>query len=66
MFKKIIAPIQAWLLSQGKCVGCGMSLAKGEREDRHDGTEKIICKCGRIFIYTKKTKKYRRALFEEV
>jgi len=66
MFKKIIAPIQAWLLSQGKCVGCGMSLSKGEREDRGDGTEKVICKCGRIFIYNKKTKKYRRALFEEV
>lgn len=66
MFKKIIAPIQAWLLSQGKCVGCGMSLSKGEREDRGDGTEKVICKCGRIFIYNQKTKKYRRALFEEV
>jgi predicted nucleic acid-binding Zn-ribbon protein len=66
MFKKIIAPIQAWLLSQGNCVGCGMSLSKGEREDRGDGSEKVICKCGRIFIYNKKTKKYRRALFEEV
>lgn len=66
MFKKIIAPIQAWLLSQGNCVGCGISLSKGEREDRGDGTEKVICKCGRIFIYNKKTNNYRRALFEEV
>lgn len=66
MFKKIIAPIQAWLLSQGNCVGCGMKLSKGEKEDSQDGTEKVICKCGRIFIYNQKTKRYRRALFEEV
>jgi predicted nucleic acid-binding Zn-ribbon protein len=66
MFKNIIAPVQAWLLSRGQCVGCGMPLDKGKREKRKDGTEKVICKCGRIFIYDKKTKKYRRALFEEV
>lgn len=66
MFKNIIAPVQAWLLSRGQCVGCGMPLAKGKREDKGDGTEKVTCKCGRIFIYNKKTKKYRRALFEEV
>jgi len=66
MFKSIIAPVQAWLLSRGKCVGCGMPLSKAKRETRKDGTEKVICKCGRIFIYNVKTKKYRRALFEEV
>lgn len=66
MFKNIIAPVQAWLLSMGQCVGCGKPLAKGKKENRKDGTEKITCKCGRIFIYDPKTKKYRRALFEEV
>jgi len=66
MFKNIIAPVQAWLLFRGQCVGCGMPLKKGKRQDKKDGTEKVICKCGRIFIYDKKTKKYRRALFEEV
>lgn len=66
MFKKIIAPVQAWLLAQGKCVGCGASLQKGRREGRGNGTEKVICKCGRIFIFDKKIGKYRRALFEEV
>ncbi len=64
MFKNIIAPVQAWLLSRGQCVGCGMPLSKGKKETRKDGAEKITCKCGRIFIYEKK--KYRRALFEEV
>ena len=66
MFKKIISPVQAWLLSQGKCVGCGMPLSKGKSKAGKEGNEKVTCKCGRIYIYNKKTKKYRRALFEEV
>jgi len=66
MFKNVIAPIQAWLLSQGRCVGCGALLSKGNHEKRADGTEKVTCQCGRIFIYDPGTKKYRRALFKEV
>lgn len=66
MFKNLIAPVQAWLLSRGQCVGCGTPLRKAKREDRPDGTEKVTCKCGRIFIHDKRSKKYRRALFEEV
>ena len=66
MLKNIIAPVQAWLLSRGQCVGCGTPLVKGKSLTRKDGAQKIICKCGRIFIYDVKTGKYRRALFEEV
>ena len=66
MFKNVIAPVQAWLLSRGQCVGCGMPLIKGKATARKDGTEKTVCKCGRIFIHEPKTEKYRRALFEEV
>jgi len=66
MFKNVIAPVQAWLLSQGRCVGCGAPLSKGKQEKRGGNKVKTICKCGRIFIYNPKTKKYRRALFEEV
>jgi len=66
MFKNLIAPVQAWLLSRSQCVGCGMPLSKGKKSKAKGGMEKIICKCGRIFIYDKKAKKYRRALFEEV
>ncbi len=66
MFKTIIAPVQAWLLSKGSCVGCGMPLKKGKKEDRPDGTQKVTCRCGRIFIYNRETQTYRRALFEEV
>lgn len=66
MFKNIIAPVQAWLLSRGQCVGCGMPLEKAKREDRKDEMEKVACKCGRIYVYDIKAKRYRRALFEEV
>jgi len=66
MFKNAIAPIQAWLLSQGRCVGCGKPLKKGKKESHVEGTEKVTCSCGRIFIYNPQTKKYRRALLEEV
>lgn len=66
MFKNIIAPVQAWLLSKGQCVGCGMPLSKGKRDSKDNEIEKVTCKCGRIFIYDKKGGKYRRALFEEV
>ena len=66
MFKNIIAPVQAWLLSKGQCVGCGAPLVNGKHEKAGDDTEKVTCKCGRIFIFDKKTGKYHRALFEEV
>lgn len=66
MFKNVIAPVQAWLLSQGRCVGCGRDLSLGKTSKRKSGTEKITCECGRIFIRDPKTNKYRRALLEEV
>jgi hypothetical protein len=65
MFKNVIAPIQAWLLSQGKCVGCGMPLDKASKKPHKYG-EMATCKCGRIYIHDTKTKKYRRALIDEV
>lgn len=65
MFKNVIAPMQAWLLSQGKCVGCGRPLADGKKKKTKFG-EQVTCTCGRIFIHDVKTNKYRRALLEEV
>lgn len=64
MFKNAIAPIQAWLLSQGKCVGCGMPLEKAKTEKHKLGT-KVTCKCGRIYIKDNEGH-YRRALLNEV
>ena len=66
MFRNVIAPIQAWLLSQARCVGCGRELSAQKSEKKRDGTQKISCECGRIFIYDAASKKYRRALLEEV
>jgi hypothetical protein len=66
MLKNVIAPIQAWLLFQGRCVADGRPLSEGKREKRKDGTEKVIHSCGRIYIYDSKKKNYRRALLEEV
>ena len=64
MIKNVIAPMQAWLLSQGRCVGCSMPIEKGKKEKHNKGT-KITCKCGRIYIKDEKNK-YRRALLTEV
>ena len=66
MLKNVIAPIQAWLLSQGRCVGCGKPLTDGKKEKHGKDTEKVTCSCGRIFIYTSTDKKYRRALLDEI
>lgn len=65
MFKNVIAPIQAWLMSQGKCVGCGISLVKASVK-KHKYGEMVTCKCGRVYIKNTKTKSYRRALLNEI
>lgn len=65
MFKNLIAPIQAWLVSQGRCVGCGTPLSQGKRKEVR-GKMTVTCKCGRTFIHDSKNNQYRRALFDEV
>lgn len=65
MFKNLIAPIQAWLISQGRCVGCGTPLSLGKRKEVK-GKTNVICRCGRIFVHDSQTNKYRRALFDEI
>lgn len=65
MLKNVIAPIQAWLLSQGRCVADGQPLDKSKKSERKDSTFKVTHSCGRIYIYDPKGKKYRRALLNE-
>lgn len=62
MFKNILAPVQAWLLSQGKCVGCGKLLPKKQGH----GMQRVVCECGRIYMYDSAAEKYRRALLHEI
>jgi hypothetical protein len=66
MIKKIIAPVQAWILLQGKCVGCGRSLSLAQKIEKNNNTKKVICRCGRIFIFDKRKGKYKRADLSEV
>jgi DNA-directed RNA polymerase subunit RPC12/RpoP len=62
MFKNIIAPVQAWLISQGRCVGCGTPLKDGKKLGINKEEDQITCqKCGRIFIFNKIAKRYQRA-----
>ncbi|OGD86426.1 hypothetical protein A2870_00970 [Candidatus Curtissbacteria bacterium RIFCSPHIGHO2_01_FULL_41_11] len=65
MIKRILAPIQAWILLQGKCVGCGRNLTLGRRFERQDNSQKVVCTCGRIFIFDKRKGRYRRANLTE-
>lgn len=65
MIKNLISPIQAWLLSQGRCVGCGAQLSHGVKKEVR-GKITVTCKCGRIFIFDEVKRTYRRALFDEV
>jgi len=65
MIKNLISPIQAWLLSQRRCVGCGTPLAKGKKK-KVKGQTTVTCQCGRIFIKNKQKNSYRRALFDEI
>ncbi len=62
MFKNIIAPMQAWLLSQGKCVGCGRLLETKEGK----GLVQVTCVCGRVYMYDTTGKKFRRATLNEI
>jgi hypothetical protein len=61
MLKNIIAPVQAWLLIQGKCVGCGKKLPKKPG----NGLVKVACECGRIYMLDVASNKYRRATLNE-
>lgn len=65
MIKNLISPIQAWLLSQGRCVGCGEEISKGKKETIR-GQIVATCRCGRVFIKDSKSSSYRRALFDDL
>lgn len=54
--------MQAWLLSQGKCVGCGKLLATPEKK----GMSRVVCACGRIYMYDSEGGTFRRATLDEV
>lgn len=63
LVKQAIAPIQMWLLSQNRCVGCGKDIT-GFKHNKHPKGEIVTCDCGRSYIKEKDS--YRRALQSEI
>jgi hypothetical protein len=45
MVKKLILPIQMWLLGRGQCVGCGRQLKEGVVAENAAGQVKVTCRC---------------------
>lgn len=66
MIKNVIAPVQAWLLSRGQCVGCGTKLRSGNHKKGVGGLTQVTCTCKRVFLFDQKKNSYRRALMSEV
>ncbi len=65
--KKLIAPMQKALLMRGYCAACTRKLDDiKNRDNRPNGTVRVECECGRIYIYNPETDSYRRAFFDEV
>ncbi|KKU87754.1 MAG: hypothetical protein UY16_C0019G0015 [Candidatus Gottesmanbacteria bacterium GW2011_GWA2_47_9] len=54
--------MQAWLLSQGRCVGCGKPLPQKSGA----GWVRVDCSCGRIYMHDPSGAKYRRATLDEI
>lgn len=59
LWQQIVAPLQQWLLEQGRCVGCGTSLSRGKKETTRGG-EIIACSCGESYLYLPKANLYKR------
>lgn len=58
--------MQKVLVSRGLCPACTRRLSDiKNRDQRPNGTERVECDCTRIYIYTKETETYRRALMSE-
>ncbi|MBL8014677.1 MAG: hypothetical protein JNK26_00620 [Candidatus Doudnabacteria bacterium] len=61
ILKKIIAPIQARLLEKRLCPGCTRNLdSQLDRENISHETERVTCKCGRKYVFTRAHRKYVR------
>jgi len=59
LWQQIVAPLQQWLLEQGRCVGCGTLLSSRKSETKSGG-EVIACSCGESYLYLPKTHLFKR------
>lgn len=66
LLKKLVAPMQTVLLQRGLCPACTRRLDdQKNRDPRSNGTTRVQCECGRVYIYEDSSGSYRRALIEE-
>lgn len=54
--------MQAWLMSQGKCVGCGKPLVRKAGQ----GLVQVTCVCGRVYMFDTAGRRFRRASLDEI
>ena len=59
LWQQIVAPLQQWLLEQGRCVGCG-SLLSPKKNVAKPGGEVIVCACGESYFYLSKANLFKR------
>ncbi len=66
-FRKLVLPMQLWLLSQGRCVGCGKDIVTvSTKQKKGNNLEQLSCECRRVYMYDTKKKTLRRALLNEL
>lgn len=59
--------MQLWLLSQGRCVGCGKDIVSVSSKVKKGNTiDQLTCECRRVYMYDTKKKTFRRALITEL
>lgn len=64
--KAAVAPLQMWLLKNGRCVGCGKELSKSATVKKKNPQEDFYaCECKRVYVFNKSKKTFRRALLKE-
>ncbi|HUW24864.1 MAG TPA: hypothetical protein VMW04_04620 [Patescibacteria group bacterium] len=59
LWQQIVAPLQQWLLEQGRCVACG-TLLSHRRKEAVRGNEVIACSCGESYLYLPKANLFKR------
>lgn len=55
--QQVVAPLQQWLLEQGKCLTCGEAL---KPEVKGSKATVVKCPCGETYLYLPKANLYKR------
>jgi len=55
--QQIVAPLQQWLLEQGRCLNCGATL---KPKAKNAGATVVKCTCGETYLYLPEANLYKR------